>query len=146
MDRATFQQAAGEGLHKALASFFMLCRIMIPVYVVMTILGRTPVLPWIANACAPLMKFWGLPGDAAMALVLGMTINIYACIAATAALGLNPVQMTVIGVIIGVSHSQILEAAILRKMGAPVSILVPLRVVAGLGLGWLVIMGYRLFG
>ena len=146
MDRAIMPQAAGEGLHKALVSFFMLCRIMIPVYVVMTILGRTPVLPWVADACAPFMKFWGLPGDAAMALVLGMTINIYACIAATAALGLTPAQMTVVGIIIGVSHNQIMEGAILRRMGAPISILVPLRIVGGLGLGWLVAVGYRMFG
>ena len=146
MDRATFYTAAGEGLHKALGSFFMLCRIMIPVYVVMTILGRTPVLPWVADACAPFMKLWDLPGDAAMALVLGMTINIYACIAATAALGLTPAQMTVVAVIIGVSHNQIMEGAVLHKTGAPIGILIPLRVIAGLGLGWLVAVGYRMFG
>jgi hypothetical protein len=101
--RQTFKQTIGSGIHKGLGSYWMLCKVMIPVYVIMTVLAQTPVLPWIAGMCAPLMKYLGLPGDAAMALILGMTINIYASIAATVALSLTPQQMTIVGVIILVS-------------------------------------------
>jgi spore maturation protein SpmB len=146
MDRKDVWRITGNGIHKGLASFWMLVKVVVPVYVVMTVLGQTPILPWIAGVCAPFMKFWGLPGDAATALVIGMTINIYACIGATAALGLTPAQITIIGVIIGISHNNIMETAILRKTGAPVRLLVPIRFIAGLGLGWLVAVGYRLIG
>lgn len=136
----------GQGIHKGLGSFWMLGKVMVPVYVIMTVLAQTPVLPWIAGVCAPLMKYWGLPGDAAMALILGMTINIYASIAATVALHLTPAQMTIVGVIIGISHNNIMEGAILHKTGAPVGFLVPLRFVAALALGWLVATGYGMVG
>ena len=146
MGHKEFLDILGDGLHKGLSAFWMLSKIMIPVYVVLTILARTPVLAGLAETCAPLMKFWGLPGDAAMALVLGMTINIYACVAATVALHLTPAQMTIVAVIIGISHNNILEGIILHKTGAPIGILVPMRVVAGLGLGWLVGAGFQLVG
>lgn len=142
----SFTQTLGTGIHKALGSYWMLCKVMIPVFVIMTVLGKTPVLPWIAGQCAPFMKYWGLPGGAAMALILGMTINIYASIAATIALNLTPAQMTIVGVIILVSHNNIMEAAILRKTGAPISFLVPLRVVGSLVLGWLVALAYGMAG
>jgi Fe2+ transport system protein B len=143
MEQKKFQHILGDGLHKGLSAFWMLSKIMIPVYVVMTILARTPALARVAETCAPLMKHWGLPGDAAMAIVLGMTINIYACIAATVALHLTPAQMTIVAVIIGISHNNILEGSILHKTGAPIGILIPLRIVAGLGLGWLVGVGFQ---
>ncbi len=144
--RQSFTQTLGIGIHKGLGSYWMLCKVMIPVYVIMTILARTPVLPWFAGVCAPFMKYWGLPGDAAMALILGMTINIYASIAATVALNLTPAQMTIVGVIILVSHNNIMEAAILHKTGAPVVFILPLRIVVSLVLGWLVATAYGMVG
>ncbi|MFC1475656.1 nucleoside recognition domain-containing protein [Candidatus Zixiibacteriota bacterium] len=144
--RPSFRQTLGAGLHKGLGSYWMLCKVMVPVYVIMTVLAQTPVLPWIAGICAPLMKYLGLPGDAAMALILGMTINLYASIAATVALNLTPQQMTIVGVIILVSHNNIMEGAILHKTGAPVGFLIPLRIVASLVLGWLVATGYGMVG
>ncbi len=144
--RQTFKQTIGSGIHKGLSSYWMLCKVMIPVYVIMTVLAQTPVLPWIAGVCAPLMKYLGLPGDAAMALILGMTINIYASIAATVALNLTPQQMTIVGVIILVSHNNIMEGVILHKTGAPVGFIVPLRIIVSLVLGWLTATGYGMVG
>jgi len=145
-NKENFRQTLGTGVHKALGSYWMLCKVMIPVFMIMTILAQTPVLPWIADACAPFMKYWGLPGSAAMALILGMVINVYASVAATIALNLTPAQITVIGVIILVSHNNIMEGAILHKTGAPVGFLVPLRVIGSLALGWLVAFAYRMAG
>ncbi len=138
----TFADQLGQGIHKGLQSFWLLCKIMVPVYVIVNVLNATPVLPWIAEQCAPLMDFFGLPGGAATAIVIGMTINIYACVAATAALNLTPEQMTVVAVMIGISHNNIMETAILQKTGAPIKYLLPMRFIAALGLGWLVAFGY----
>ncbi len=132
----------GQGIHKGLLSFWMLCKIMVPVYIIVNVLNKTPVLPWVAEQCAPLMDLFGLPGGAATAIVIGMTINIYACVAATAALNLTAEQMTVVAVMIGISHNNIMETAILQKTGAPIVYLVPMRFIAALGLGWLVAFAY----
>ncbi|MBI5867851.1 MAG: nucleoside recognition protein [candidate division Zixibacteria bacterium] len=126
------------GAKKGLATFWMLMRIMIPVYIVVALLNHTPVLPAIARFFEPFMGTWRLPGEAALAMVLGHCVNIYSAVAVIAAGEWNPVAVTVAGVILGVSHSHIMEAAIFRQMRAPALVLVTLRIVAGWTLGWLV--------
>lgn len=126
------------GARKGLSTFWMLMRIMIPVYIVVSILNHTPVLPAIAEFFEPYMRFWHLPGEAALAMVLGHFVNIYAALAVIAAGGWDPVAVTVAGVILGISHSHVMEAAIFGQMRAPVVALVSLRIIAGWSLGWVV--------
>jgi spore maturation protein SpmB len=126
------------GAKKGLATFWMLMRIMIPVYIVVALLNHTPVLPAIAHFFEPFMGIWRLPGEAALAMVLGHCVNIYSAVAVIAAGKWDPVAVTVAGVVLGVSHSHIMEAAIFRQMRAPALVLVPLRIIAGWSLGWLV--------
>lgn len=126
------------GARKGLSTFWMLMRIMIPVYILVSVLDHTPVLPAIARFFEPYMQFWHLPGEAALAMVLGHFVNIYAALAVIAAGGWDPVAVTVAGVILGISHSHLMEAAIFGQMRAPVVVLVSLRVVVGWSLGWVV--------
>ncbi len=126
------------GARKGLSTFWMLMRIMIPVYIVVSILNHTPVLPAIAEFFEPYMRFWHLPGEAALAMVLGHFVNIYAALAVIAAGGWDPVSVTVAGVILGISHSHVMEAAIFGQMRAPVVALVSLRIIVGWSLGWVV--------
>jgi len=126
------------GARKGLSTFWMLMRIMIPVYIVVALLNHTPVLPAIARFFEPAMGIWRLPGEAALAMVLGHCVNIYSGLAVIAAGKWDPAAVTVAGVVLGVSHSHIMEAAIFRQMRAPALVLVPLRIVAGWALGWVV--------
>src|SRR5690625_5348882 len=57
-------------------------KIVFPVTIVVIILQYTPILPWFIKLIAPLMGLLGLPGEAAMPLVLGNTLNLYAGIGA----------------------------------------------------------------
>jgi hypothetical protein len=84
------------------------------------------------------MGIWHLPGDAALAMVLGHFVNLYAALAVIAAGKWDPVAVTVAGIILGVSHSHLMESAIFRKMRAPYGILLGLRLGAGWSLGWIV--------
>jgi hypothetical protein len=86
------------------------------------------------------MRIWHLPGDAALAMVLGHFVNLYAAIAVIAIGNWDPIAVTIAGVILGVSHNHLMEAAILRKMQAPALLLTGMRVVVGWSLGWLVAM------
>ncbi|GAB4313910.1 MAG: nucleoside recognition protein [Candidatus Zixiibacteriota bacterium] len=126
------------GARKGLSTFWMLMRIMIPVYILVSVLNHTPVLPAMARFFEPYMQFWHLPGEAALAMVLGHFVNIYAALAVIAAAGWDPVAVTVAGVILGISHSHLMEAAIFGQMRAPVMVLVAMRVIVGWSLGWVV--------
>lgn len=127
-----------RGALQGLKTFWILMRIMIPVYVIIAILARTPVLPAIANFFQPAMGIWGLPGDAALAMVLGHFVNLYAALAVIAAGHWDPAAVTVAAVILGISHSHVMESTIFRLMRAPYGVLAGVRITAGWGLGWLV--------
>jgi spore maturation protein SpmB len=126
------------GMKKGLWTFWILMKIMVPVYVIVTLLNHTPALAAIAHFFEPYMGIWRLPGDAALALVLGYVVNLYAAIAVIAAGGWEPASVTIAGVILGVSHSLIMEGAILRQMRAPAALVIIMRVVLGLVLGYVV--------
>jgi len=109
---------------------------MAPVYLIVAILKMTPLLDWISRLFEPFMKYFGLPGGAALALVTGNLVNIYAALAIVAGLEMNVRQVTLIGLILGISHSQIMESAIVSKMKAKTYIITPARIIIGLLLGY----------
>ena len=127
-----------RGLSQGLKTFWILMRVMVPVYITIAILARTPILPAIADFFQPAMGIWRLPGDAALAMVVGHFVNLYAALAVIAAGHWDPAAVTVAAVILGISHSHIMESAIFRLMRAPYGLLAVIRVTAGWGLGWVV--------
>ena len=127
-----------RGVKQGLRTFWILMRVMIPVYIIIAILARTPVLPAIADFFQPAMGIWRLPGDAALAMVLGHFVNLYAALAVIAAGQWDPDAVTVAAIILGISHSHLMESAVFRLMHLPYAVLATLRVTAGWGLGWIV--------
>jgi hypothetical protein len=81
------------------------------------------------------MAAFGLPGEAALVLVLGMTINIYAAIAACAGLALSPGQATTIALVLGFAHNLIVEGAVLLRLTPRGPAWIALRIAAGLATG-----------
>jgi hypothetical protein len=123
---------------QGLRTFWILMRVMVPVYIIIAILARTPVLPAIADFFQPAMGIWRLPGDAALAMVVGHFVNLYAALAVIAAGQWDPDAVTVAAIILGISHSHLMESAVFRLMRLPYAVLATLRVTAGWGLGWIV--------
>jgi hypothetical protein len=132
-----FAQSAGQGLKKGLYAFFQLCTIMIPVYVGVELLKLTPILDFIGKSCEPLMKYFGLPGNIALAYVTGTFINIYAALAVIAGFHLNTREITILAIMLGISHSQLMEAAIVVKMKARPVVVTLSRVLFSLLIGFL---------
>jgi len=117
--------------------------IVAPVYTVVTILKYTPVIRVFAEFMAPLMKHFGLPGEAALAVILGNIVNLYAGLGAITALKLTTAQLTVLSLMLLLSHSQILETAVFFQIRAKWWLLWFIRLVlsfaAGVGLSRLIV-------
>ena len=63
------------------------------------------------------MSLLGLPGAAAVPLVLGYVLNVYAAVGAMTALHLSAQQITVLGLAVLIGHNLLVEGAVLRKAG-----------------------------
>jgi hypothetical protein len=117
--------------------------IVAPVYTLVTILKYTPVIRVFAEFMAPLMKRFGLPGEAALAVILGNIVNLYAGLGAITALKLTTAQLTVLSLMLLLSHSQILETAVFFQIRAKWWLLWAIRLVlsfaAGVGLSRLIV-------
>jgi hypothetical protein len=106
-----------EGLRKALRTSWVLVRVILPTYMAADLLRATPVIPALGQLFGPLMHPLGLPGEAAMALVLGCTVNLYAAVGILASLKLTAGQVAVCGLMLGIAHALVIEAAVLRTIG-----------------------------
>ena len=106
--------------------------IIVPVYLLVTLLGRTPLLKAVGRLFQPLMELLGLPGEAVMGVVLGNVLNLYAAIGAVTPLSLDSRQITVFALLLLVSHSLPVEAAVSRMAGVKVWPFVVMRLGAGI--------------
>lgn len=129
-----------KGFYKGLQTVWVLVKAIIPIYIIVSILSKTPVLGFLANLTKPIMNLVGLPGEAATAIVIGNLLNIYAAIGAMGALNLNTKEITTIALMILISHSLFVETAIIKKTGIKVTSLVLIRIlgsiIAGMALNW----------
>jgi spore maturation protein SpmB len=133
-----YQGLIVRGSRKGLDLTWELAKIIIPVYILITFLKHTPVMPWLSRLLEPLLGLMGLPGEAALALVFGMGVSFYAGLGVIASLDLTAKQMTVIGSVLLIAHSLPVETAITKKTGIPAFPILVMRVVVaflcGIGL------------
>lgn len=108
---------------------------MIPIYILVAFLRQTSLFAYLAGVFEPLMKYFGLPGEAALAIVTGMLVNLYAAAAVVVDLNMDVRQVTILALILGISHSQIMETAIVRKMRARPAVVASIRLVFSLAAG-----------
>ncbi|AQS59555.1 nucleoside recognition domain-containing protein [Desulforamulus ferrireducens] len=106
-----------RGLHKGLSTTWLLTKVVVPIYVLVTFLSFTPVFNHIADFCSPLMKYVGLPGEASLALVVGNVLNIYGALGVISSLQLNVKEINIIALMLLLSHTIIVESAVAGKCG-----------------------------
>ncbi len=121
------QRVLRRGLGNGLQITWELAKAIVPVYFIITFLKYSPVLDMLSNACSGFMGYLGLPGEAALPLVLGNVLNLYTSIGAIEALALNSKQITIIAVMLLFSHSLFVELAVARKAGVKVLPMLTLR-------------------
>jgi spore maturation protein SpmB len=127
----TWKRGLADGLKTALT----LLKVIIPVFAVIKILEHTPVIGWMSTLFDPLMRFVGLPGEAALAVVTGMLFNFYAALGIILALGLTAWQLTIMAVILSCCHELVLETAIIKKTGISAWPVLTIRLVTAFGAG-----------
>lgn len=130
--RAQFRRDVVLGLKAGLAMFWQLARFMIPAYALALVLEYVGAIDALSQAAAPLMTLLGLPGEAALPLVIGYVLNIYAAVGAMQALSLSAAQITVLAIAILIGHNLLIEGAVLYRAGMNGLAFSVLRIVAGL--------------
>lgn len=127
-----------EGFRGGLHTAWRLLKVMLPLYVVMDLLKGTSLIGFLGALFAPLMKAFGLPGEAGLAFIAAFLLNLYAAIAVLVPLNLVPWQVTQCGLMMGIAHNLVVEGAVLRSTGARGGLLTLARIaVAALaGLAW----------
>jgi hypothetical protein len=139
----SFGRTTALGAWHGIRAFLKLMLIVAPVYTFVTVLKYTPAIRVFAEFMAPLMKHFGLPGEAALALIIGNVVNLYAGLGAVTALKITTDQLTVLSLMLLLSHSQILETAVFFQIRAKWWLLWAIRLVlamaAGVGLSRLIV-------
>jgi hypothetical protein len=136
-----------KGLQKSIKLIWLLIKIIIPVSCLVALLDYFGIVALVAGYFTPLMRLFGLPGEATISLLLGVLINIYAAMGSIPALTLTPRQITILAVMIGICHELPVETVICSYTGLriPVSIILRLStaVFAGilLNLFYVMILG-----
>jgi len=112
-----FNDVIVKGTKNGLNVTWMLAKVIIPVYFIVTFLDATPVIGWIARGMEPIMSLAGLPGQASIPLVVGNLIGLYAGIGAIKAISFTTREITIMAVMLSFSHALPLETAVTQKIG-----------------------------
>ncbi|WP_042222504.1 nucleoside recognition domain-containing protein [Oceanobacillus manasiensis] len=106
-----------RGFQQGLTTTWTLGKVIFPITLIITILQFTPVLPWIIEMLSPAMGLLGLSGEAAVPLVLGNTLNLYAGIAAIVSFEFTVKEVFILAVMLSFSHNLFIESAVASKVG-----------------------------
>lgn len=110
-------ESSKKGLMAGLKTTWTLGKVIFPVTLIVALLQHTPVLPWVIKLITPLMNLIGLSGDAAIPLVLGNFLNLYAGIGAILTLDLTVKEVFIIAVMLSFSHNMLIETGVALKVG-----------------------------
>ena len=122
-------EAITRGFKKSCSTYLSLMKIIIPVYILVTFLKYTGVIGYLDQFFSPMMKIVGLPGEAALALLTGYLMNIYGALGVIAGLDLGAREITILGTMLGLSHSLIIEGAIIKRIKVKLLPLISLRII-----------------
>lgn len=117
-----------RGLNQGLSTVWTLGKVIFPITLLVTILQFTPVLPWLIEFVEPAMGLIGLSGEAAVPLVLGNSLNLYAGIGAILTFEFTVKEIFIMAVMLSFSHNLFVESAVASRVGV----------------NWILIVGVRL--
>ncbi|MEK3798525.1 nucleoside recognition domain-containing protein [Peribacillus sp. FSL H8-0477] len=117
-----------SGLIVGLKTTWTLSKVIFPVTLIVSVLQYTPVLQWIIAGIAPIMNLLGLPGDAAIPLVLGNFLNLYAGIGAILTLDLTVKEVFILATMLSFSHNLLIESGVAMKVGVKLWVILTVRI------------------
>jgi spore maturation protein SpmB len=120
----------------ALKAFWLLLRITVPVSFAVAALDWFGAIKALAAFLDPVMVFVGLPGEASLALISSLAVNVYSVIAVIGAVGLSGRALAILSIMCLVCHNLPVETAIMKKTGSSALKMVFLRVAMMIGVGF----------
>jgi hypothetical protein len=117
-----------RGLFVGLQTTWTLGKVIFPITLIVSILQHTPVLQWLIQLVTPFMKWIGLPGDAAIPLVLGNLLNLYAAIGAILTLDLTVKEVLILAIMLSFSHNLLIESTVASRTGMSIVLMIIVRI------------------
>lgn len=133
-ERSWLRAKAGlsSGLKAGLRGFVWMAEIIVPVSLGVAFLQWTGWLDAMSRLFAPAMGFLKLPPEAALPILTGMLVNIYAVLAAVTVLPLSVPQITLIAIFSLIAHNFIMEGIVQHRSGINVFKITAVRLAAAL--------------
>lgn len=129
-----------DGLASGLRTTWRLGIVIFPITFVVSVFQYTAVYELLLSGLAPAMGVFDLPGGAAVPLVLGNLVGLYAAIGAMLAMELTVKEVFTLALMLSFSHMLPVEAAVCRRVGVSAALVVSARlalaVVAGVAVGY----------
>jgi len=126
--KARLRSALFAGIKRGWGSFVWICKIIIPVSLLVALLQWSG---WLYKADVildPLMGWLNLPSEAAIPIISGLVINLYATLATITIVPFTVAQMTLIAVFTLIAHNLIVEGIIQHRSGTNVIIVTLVRI------------------
>ena len=117
-----------EGLKVGLLTTWKLGKVIFPITLLVVILQHTPILPWVTTLVEPIMGWFGLRGEAAIPLILGNFLNLYAGIAGILSLELTVKEVFILAVMMSFAHNLLIETGVAAKVGVKIWLILAVRV------------------
>lgn len=122
-------------LKTSLKSSWTILKLIVPIYILADLLFYFNLLSYITFIFKPIVTLLELPQEAALAIVSGLFLNLYAAIAFAAPLGLGAKEWTVLAVFLGIAHALLVETEIMKRLGLSRLYSICLRLGVGLLVG-----------
>ncbi|MEW6244048.1 MAG: nucleoside recognition domain-containing protein [Bacillota bacterium] len=124
-----------KGILDACSLVFTISVYLVPSMIVMQALTRFGIIHHVGTWMSPWMVLFGLPGEASLALLTGYVVSPTAGLSMALALGPSLKQMAILGTMLGICHSAVLEIPVARRAGAPVGVFIGTRLLGSLTTG-----------
>ncbi|EPJ54768.1 MAG: hypothetical protein OFPI_05450 [Osedax symbiont Rs2] len=139
-----------KGLFKEVSGVYLtLLKVMVPTLIVVKILDLLGGTVWLAALLSPFMQFVGLPEQMGIIWATAILTNIYTSmivfVDVTANMQLSVAQVSVMGILILLSHSIPMEGAVAKMVGVSWRLTISLKLGGGLLLAALINYLYREF-
>lgn len=139
------QETLKKGFFNGLSLTLEMVKVIVPFYLLVELIKHLGIIGYIGELFRPLMRLFGLPGEAALALIAGCLANLYAAIAVMTPLHMSSKDVTIVALILGISHSLTVETPITKKTGVNAFLLLLARIFLGLLAGFLLNVIWKLF-
>ena len=117
-----------NGSIAGLKTTWSLGKVIFPITMIVVLLQHTPILPWIIEKISPFMGLFGLSGDAAIPLVLGNFLNLYAAIGGILSLDLTVKEVFIVAVMLSFCHNLLIESSVAAKVGVKIWVILTVRI------------------